>query len=129
MTLSREWRRYEIDLTGLDLGYVLGGFGWITNDVNNNGREIVFYLDDIKFDKTHLDSPRFIRSYVLKEDDSDKLRNTSFVYDDVLALLAFLASNDIPDLERARLVGQAISYAMDRKRSINPTLMVFRYGV
>jgi len=116
VTLSREWRRYEIDLTGLDLGYVLGGFGWITNDVNNNGREIVFYLDDIKFDKTHLDSPRFIRSYVLKEDDSDELRNTSFVYDDVLALLAFLASNDIPDLERARLIGQAISYAMDHDR-------------
>jgi hypothetical protein len=50
ITLTRSWQEYAIDLTGLDLSHVIGGFGWITNDsYNPNGA--IFYLDDIAYDK------------------------------------------------------------------------------
>src|SRR3989338_7110637 len=41
--LTKEWKQYEIDLTGRDLSYVSGGFCWATNlDVNSDG--CTFYL-------------------------------------------------------------------------------------
>jgi hypothetical protein len=48
--LAKEWREFEIDLTGADLSHIIGGFVWITNwDMNPNS--IVFYLDDIRFER------------------------------------------------------------------------------
>ena len=49
LTLTTEWKQYEIDLTGKDLSHVIGGFCWSTNiDINPDGA--VFYLDDIKYE-------------------------------------------------------------------------------
>jgi hypothetical protein len=49
--LTSEWKRYEIDLRGRDLSYVIGGFCWATNiDVNDPGG-IIFYLDEIKYEE------------------------------------------------------------------------------
>ena len=47
--LTKDWKQYEIDLTGKDLSYVSGGFCWSTNlDVNPDG--CTFYLDDIRYE-------------------------------------------------------------------------------
>jgi len=47
--LTRDWKKYEIDLSGKDLSYISGGFCWATNiDVNAEGA--VFYLDDIRYE-------------------------------------------------------------------------------
>ncbi len=47
--LTKEWKQYEIDLTGKDLFYISGGFCWSTNlDVNPDG--CTFYLDDIRYE-------------------------------------------------------------------------------
>lgn len=47
---SADWAQYEIDLTGMDLSNVVGGFGWATAKDKNPGKsEIVFFLDDIKY--------------------------------------------------------------------------------
>ncbi len=47
--LTKEWKQYEIDLTGKDLSYISGGFCWATNmDVNPEG--CTFYLDDIRYE-------------------------------------------------------------------------------
>ncbi|MFH1478646.1 MAG: hypothetical protein ABIG92_02585 [Candidatus Omnitrophota bacterium] len=47
--LTKEWKKYEVDLGGKDLSYISGGFCWATNlDVNPNGA--VFYLDDIRYE-------------------------------------------------------------------------------
>lgn len=56
LTLSDKWWRFEINLEGLDLSYVIGGFAWAANWDNNgitegNPRVLVFYLDDIRFEK------------------------------------------------------------------------------
>ncbi|MFC1658887.1 hypothetical protein ACFL1D_05850 [Candidatus Omnitrophota bacterium] len=47
--LNSEWTQYEIDLTGKDMSYIIGGFCWATNiDVNPEG--VTFYLDEIKYE-------------------------------------------------------------------------------
>jgi len=48
--LSPEWKKYEIDLTGKDLSYVIGGFSWATNIDVNNPEGIVFYIDEIAYE-------------------------------------------------------------------------------
>lgn len=49
VVLSKDWQQYEIDLQGLDLSYISGGFCWATNlDVNPEG--CTFYLDDISYE-------------------------------------------------------------------------------
>ncbi len=49
--LSKEWKQYEIDLRGKDLSYIIGGFCWATNIDVNDPEGIVFYLDEIKYEK------------------------------------------------------------------------------
>jgi uncharacterized protein YceK len=49
--LSKEWEQYEIDLRGRDLSYVIGGFAWATNIDVNDPDGIVFYIDEIKYEK------------------------------------------------------------------------------
>ncbi|GAB6162857.1 hypothetical protein JCM12298_20170 [Desulfothermus naphthae] len=116
ITLTKEWKQYSLDLTSLDLSYVIGGFGWVTNAPNNNNRAITFYLDDIRYQKSRLDEPRFLLSYKLLPTDKPILKNTAFIYDNALALLAFLASKNKDNLRRAKLIGDAISYAIDHDR-------------
>jgi hypothetical protein len=54
--LTTHWQRGEIDLTGVDLSHIVGGFAWVAN-WDNNGiiegrpRKLVFYLDDIRFER------------------------------------------------------------------------------
>ncbi len=127
-TLTTEWQQFTIPLAGVDLSYVLGGFGWVTNDSDNPGGA-VFYLDDVQYNLTpageaaRLDQPRFIRSYETLElqpdptdpntdDDIDFVfRNLAFSYDNALAVLAFLADGSAGGLARARLLGDAFVYA------------------
>lgn len=48
--LTKEWKEYTIDLTGLDLSHIIGGFGMAANaEVNPNGFTI--YLDEIRLEK------------------------------------------------------------------------------
>ena len=47
--LTKEWKKYTIDLGGKDISYISGGFCWAANiDVNPNG--CTFYLDDIVYE-------------------------------------------------------------------------------
>ncbi len=116
LTLSTTWTKYSIDLRGKDLSYVLGGFGWAATAADNGNQNITFYLDDIQYDKAQLDEPRFLVSYktINSSNDFDKvLRNTAFTYDNAIALLAFIAENN---LTRARLVADALVYAQNHDR-------------
>lgn len=47
--LTDQWKKYEIDLRGRDLSYVIGGFVWSTNIDVNDPNGVVFYLDEIKY--------------------------------------------------------------------------------
>jgi hypothetical protein len=136
VALSNQWAKYSINLTGRNLSYVLGGFGWgVDGAVNPNGA--VFYLDDIQYElnatrqSQRLNEPRFIRSFTTlplqpnvqdanRDDDIDVvLRNAAFIYDNALAILAFLADGSADSIRRAKLIGDAIVYASEHDRTFN----------
>ena len=116
ITLQNTWQLYTITLTRLDLSYVLGGFGWVTNAPQNNGRAITFYLDDIRYNKPHLDDLRFLVSYEtlpFSEEFDLTHRNVAYTYDNALALIAFTA---LGDRARAQLLADAFVYAQQHDR-------------
>ena len=47
VTLVKSWQEYQIDVSKSDLTYVLCGFGWSANAMENMNRDIVFYIDQI----------------------------------------------------------------------------------
>ena len=49
ITLSKQWKEYEIDLKGQELSSISGGFCW-TMSRERNPDGAVFYLDDIRFE-------------------------------------------------------------------------------
>lgn len=49
IALTQEWKQYTIDLTGLDLSYIIGGFCWVASGMDNP-EGMVFYLDDIIYE-------------------------------------------------------------------------------
>jgi hypothetical protein len=112
VTLSREWTRYEIVLApDQDLKYVLGGFGWTANSPANGNKDITFFIDDIRYNKSTLDKLRFLVSYetINSNVEFDRMsRNVAYTYDNALALLAFLAAGE---RDRARLIAEALIYA------------------
>lgn len=116
ITLENTWQPYTITLTGLNLSYVIGGFGWVTNAPQNNSQSITFYLDDIRYNKPHLDDLRLLGSYETIRSDLDFdiiLRNVAFTYDNALALIAFTAAGD---RDRAKLLADAFVYAQGHDR-------------
>lgn len=47
--LTKEWKEYEIDLTGQDLTYIIGGFMFSVN-AKDSPTGCIFYLDDMRFE-------------------------------------------------------------------------------
>ena len=48
ITLGKDWKDYEIDLTGIDLSYILSGFAW-TARAEDNPEGCIFYIDEIMY--------------------------------------------------------------------------------
>lgn len=51
VNLTEQWQEVEIDLSGADLGYIIGGFAWIADWNMVLNESCTFYLDDIRFEK------------------------------------------------------------------------------
>lgn len=47
--LDANWRRFEIDLTGIDITRMVGLFAWTATD-EENSKNATFYLQDIQFE-------------------------------------------------------------------------------
>ncbi len=48
--LTKDWKKYEIDLKGRDMKHIIGGFGFALN-ADSNPKGATFYLDEIAFSK------------------------------------------------------------------------------
>ncbi len=115
VALNPDWTQYSLDVSGIDLSYVLGGFGWVTN-ADHNPEGATFYLDDIQYDLARLDELRFLRSYdtgTRNDDFGRAMRNVAFTYDNCVALIAFLAAGQT---DRARLLADSLAYASEHDR-------------
>ena len=122
LVLSKEWEQYSIDLQGYDLSYVLGGFGWVTSSGENDGKDIIFYLDDIQYDKSRLNEPRFLVSYdtIRSSIDFDVVnQNFAYTYDNALVLIAYLSRGTPNDIERAGLLADAMITAVYNDRDFS----------
>jgi hypothetical protein len=126
LKLSRNWRLYSFDLTDKDLRNVIGPFCWVAdNDLNPQGA--TFYLDEMRIRfgpqgrQRRLQEPRFIRSYMPLNSGGPDLyfRNVSCVYDNALAILAFLARGNADDLRRAKLLADAFVYVQKNDRKFH----------
>jgi outer membrane protein OmpA-like peptidoglycan-associated protein len=49
ITLTKEWKRYEIDLSGKDLRHIIGGFALAMNR-RDNPEPVTFYIDNVAYD-------------------------------------------------------------------------------
>lgn len=56
VNLTDEWQEYHFDLTGLDLHYVIDGFGWAAEKARTP-EGAVFYLDNIRFTRAEAGQP------------------------------------------------------------------------
>jgi hypothetical protein len=113
VSLSTTWTKYQISLAGIDMHYVLGGFGWVAQaqGQTNPMQSITFYVDNIQYVKDRPTDPRFLVSYeTIKSNNSfDAVeRNAAFAYDNAVALIAFIAAGD---LVHARTIADAMVYA------------------
>lgn len=131
--LNADWGDYGIDLTGADLSYCLGGFGWGVAGNDNGNKEVVFYVDSVSYDFPRLNEPRFLVSYETQRpkpevpSDTDpnhvvsrlarnfdlQLRNTAYVYDNAVTLISFLATGD---MRRADLLASSFTTAINHDR-------------
>ncbi len=140
ISLGTDWQEYTIPLGSANLSYVIGGFGWAANaegdpDLHSAGSDnaLVFYVDQIYFELSDdaaeerlWESPRFLQSFTTRPvqwdpiagDFDHRFRKVAFVYDNALALLAFLAEGTEDGLARARLIGEAFVYAANHDRTL-----------
>ena len=124
VSLSSEWRDYEIDLQGLDLSRITSGFGWVTNEPQNAGRpQIVFYLDEIAYVyDTESTAPLFLRSHEPVSLDRDEafINNFAYIYDNAIAALTLCYAGDY---DRASRIADAFVYAARNDRYYPPSVL------
>jgi hypothetical protein len=124
--LDKDWREYTNDLSGCDLSNVIGPFCW-TADSDLNPKGATFYLDEIRieFGKAgtlrRLEEPRFIRSYVpllAPTNAPDQFfRNAAYIYDNALALLAYISEGTTEGKRQAKLIAKAFVIAQRSDRT------------
>ncbi|MDR1724035.1 MAG: T9SS type A sorting domain-containing protein [Tannerella sp.] len=121
VTLTKEWKEYTIDLSGVDLSRIGSGFGWVTSQIENKGVDTLeFELDDIiyHFDREQF-NPLFLRSYEALSIDDERsfINNFSYVYDNALLAILLAKSGNI---NYARQVADAIAYCVNNDRYYEP---------
>ena len=124
--LHPKWQRYKIDLSKQDLHNVIGPFCVVlAEDLNPHGA--TFYLDKIeiifgpKGKQKRLNEPHFIRSFIpISFNPPDMyFQKTAYVYDNALALLAYLARGTPEDQRRAKIIADAFVYVQQHDNEFN----------
>jgi hypothetical protein len=115
VSLKKDWTKYEIDVSTLDMSGIGCGFAWVTNDTQNKGRtDIKFYLDEMYYEFDN--KPMFIKSYASREvDDSGDwvINNFAYVYDNACAMIALSKDGKF---DKAKQIADAIVYAAENDR-------------
>ncbi len=121
LTLTPRWQPFEIRIPERVVRRkplrIIGGFtcAWSRE---NNANGCTIYLDEVRYDDIRPADNRLIRSYVptpCRADDA--IRNVAFLYDNCLALLAFLARDDLESRRRATILADSMSWAQTHDRT------------
>lgn len=124
VTLDNTWQEYSIDLQGIDLQSIIGGFGFSTSAAMNRGQNVTFYLDDIQYDKKRFNEPRLLLSYEQSKFKDDYYedaanRNAAYVHDNAVAMMTLMSDTinlESEDWTRAKLIGDALILCRDNDR-------------
>uniref|UniRef100_A0A832A3C8 Uncharacterized protein n=1 Tax=Desulfacinum infernum TaxID=35837 RepID=A0A832A3C8_9BACT len=116
VTLTPSWQRLCLPVADRDLHYIINGFGWVSSARETGGRPIAFYVDDISFEKPGPNVLRFLRSYDDPAGEHPVFRYGAFTYDNALALMAYLTDPTPQNMARAKLLADALVYAVDHDR-------------
>ncbi|MDR0986186.1 MAG: hypothetical protein LBL98_00620 [Ruminococcus sp.] len=115
ISLKKDWTKYSIDVSKLDMSGIGCGFAWVTNDTNNApAKAIKFYLDEMYYEFDN--KPMFIKSYAAREvDESDDwvINNFAYLYDNAAALIALSKSGEY---DKAKQIADAIVFAAEHDR-------------
>ena len=112
--LTEEWKEYVIPLKKADMSYIVCGFGYVTNDQQNQEGKCVFYLDEIYFSgniRSARKAPVLLRSY---DTDKDYLKNAAYSYDNALAAMAYISEGK---KSSAKKILDAFIYAINNDRT------------
>ena len=122
--LGLDWKKYEIDLKGLDLSNIHGGFLFAANSDNDPDPDgTVFYIDDITY---HLIRPNVVHllpSFITVTDTDTfdiENKNLATIYDNSLAILALVARGREKDLSRAEIIADALVFAHKNDSQVVP---------
>ena len=124
VSLTKEWKDYEIDLKGLNLSRIASGFGWVSNQPQNAGKsQIIFYLDEIiyEFDAENT-GPLFLRSHEPVSLDKDEafINNFAYIYDNAIAAMTLCYAQDY---DKACQIADAFVYAARNDRYYPPYIL------
>ncbi|MDR0944365.1 MAG: hypothetical protein LBM41_07545 [Ruminococcus sp.] len=113
--LSRNWTKYEINLSDLDMSEIGCGFAWVTNDTENKpATDITFFLDEMYYEFD--DKPMFVKSYAPRDVDETgdyAINNLAYVYDNACALIALSKAGDY---DKAKKIADAMVFASENDR-------------
>jgi hypothetical protein len=122
--LGLYWKKYEIDLTGLDLSNIHGGFLFVVNNDNDPAPDgTTFYLDEIQYDIARSDALRLLPSFITVTDTDPfdiKNKNLATIYDNALAILALLESGTEEDLSRAKILADVLVFTYENDTNAVP---------
>ena len=122
--LGIEWKKYEIDLTGLDLSNIHGGFLFVVNNNNDPTPDgTIFYIDEIVYDLVRPNALRLIPSFTTITDTDPfdiENKNLATIYDNSLSILALLERGTEEDLSKAKILADALVFAHDNDTSAIP---------
>ena len=114
VTLTKDWKEYVIPLKGVNLNYVVCGFGYELDGKLNGKKDVVFYLDEIRFTgkiRSAQTAPVLLRS---SDEEDIKVKNTAFTQDNALVALAFLSAGK---KNEAKQILDAFVYAVQNDRA------------
>ncbi len=123
-SLTENWQQFEIDLSGMDLSDVHGGFLFAVNDLHDPAPTGTrFYIDDIKYDLARPDALRLIPSFTPATDTETfdiRNKNLATVYDNALAVLAFLDRGGADDIRRAKILADTLVFVHNNDTNLVP---------
>lgn len=128
VALTPQWKRFEIDLKGVNLSYISGGFGWVTNFSNITDRQAAFLLDDIYYEfAAPRADPVFPASYaaVPLSRDGYFINSVAYSYDLAITVIALACAGKT---EQAYRVADGLLFALRHDRRFSHTERGLRNG-
>jgi hypothetical protein len=121
ITLTKDWKRYEISLKRKNLKRIACGFGFVASSWENPGAsEIHFSLDEIHFEfpEGKRREQIFLQRYeaVPRDADGAEINNFAYLYDNAIAAMALSRAGFS---EESRQIADAIVFAVDHDRYFN----------